>query len=221
MSEELETLQRLALTELQAGRIDQTIVLMRKSLSMTESTHGHDSLETAQAMSSLALCLARTADGLTEARELASTAFEIRKTKKGEVDVTTALSAEFLASLETRLGNCKSAENMFNLCLSSAQSLVGPNHINTARIQYHLGLLLSRQDNREVEAQLLLEKSFKTRLLLLGNAAPETEQSRAALSEILTRRIGPAKTEEVFKRFEKNIKDTSNSSALPFQQSMR
>jgi hypothetical protein len=50
MSEELETLQRLALTELQAGRIDRTIVLMRKSLSLIQCMHGHDSLETAQAM---------------------------------------------------------------------------------------------------------------------------------------------------------------------------
>ncbi len=217
MSQDLETIQRMALVELQAGNIEKTIELMRGATELTEKLHGGDSLETAQALSTLALCLARRDEYLVEARDLALRSLEIRKTKKGDVDVSVALTAEFLASLEVRLGNLVSSEEHLRLCLSNALAIVGPTHINTAKVQYLLGIVLGRQSDREDESRDLFEASYETRLRVLGKDAPETSQSRSALLEILNR----LNDTDRLKELSEDDGVISPTISVPFQQSMR
>ena len=217
MSGELETLQRLALSELQSGHIEKTIELMRETLSLTEKIHGPDSLETAQALSTLALCLARQESNLTEARDLGYKSLEIRKSRKGNIDVSIALTAEFLASIELRLGNFLAAEDLLQLCLSNALTIVGPSHINTAKIQYSLGVLLGSHSDRISEARDLLSASYHTRLRFGGKDAFETMQSKSALVEILDR----LNDTEGLKRLSEGDNGGEAGSSVPFQQSMR
>ena len=217
MSEELETVQRLALAELQAGNVQKTIELMRESIRLTETLHGPDSLETAQALSTLALCLARSENSLTEARTLGYKSLEIRKSKKGNIDVSIALTAEFLASVESRLENFVAAEDLLRLCLSNALAIVGPSHINTAKIQYSLGLVLAKNLGKTSEARELFEASYQTRFRVAGNDAPETVQSKSALLEILNQ-LGDF--ESLKKLTSELIPQTAGGSA-PFQHSMR
>lgn len=215
LQEELSTVQALALSELQSGRIDKTIELLRKSLNITETLHGLDSLETAQALFSLALSRARQEDGLDEAKSLCRRSLEIRKTKKGEVDVSIALTAEFLAFLEIRSGDIQAAKELLRLCYTNALSLVGPVHVNTAKIQFLLGSVLAQLPGKDQEACDLLTKSWETRKKNFGPNSLESNQSRSALVTILTRMNdvdGLAKLDE---------KDDLTISSIPFQQSMR
>ena len=217
MSQDLETIQRTALVELQAGNIDKTIELMRSGTELTEKLHGDDSLETAQALSTLALCLARRDENLVEARYLSLRSLEIRKTKKGDVDVSVALTAEFLASLELRLGNLVSSEKNLRLCVLNALAIVGPTHINTAKVQYLLGLVLGRQSGNTDESRDLLEASFETRLRVLGKDAPETVQSKSALVEILNR----LNDTDRLKELSEDDGVIAPTISVPFQQCMR
>jgi len=217
MSQDLETIQRMALVELQAGNIDKTVELMRSATELTAKLHGDDSLETAQALSTLALCLARRDENLVEARDISLRSLEIRKTKKGDVDVSVALTAEFLASLELRLGNLVSSEEHLRLCLSNALAIVGPTHINTAKVQYLLGIVLGRQSGKEDESRDLFEASYDTRLRALGKDAPETVQSKLALVEILNRLNHADRLKELCE----DDGVISPNISVPFQQSMR
>jgi tetratricopeptide (TPR) repeat protein len=217
LEQELTTVQALALAELQSGNLAKTIELLRKSLELTETIHGSDSLETGQALFSLALSRAREEDGLDEAKSLCFRSLEIRKAKKGDVDVSIALTAEFLAILEIRSGDYFSANQLLRLCLSNALSLVGPVHVNTAKVQFLLGSVLSQLTGKEEEACDLLSKSLGTRLSIFGPESPEAIQSRSALVTILTR----INDVERLDKLDKHPIPDNMMSSIPFQQSMR
>jgi len=196
-SAEIELLQKAALEKLESGNdLDATIDLMRQVAEMSETVHGPCSLETAQSLFSLALLLIRLPDSMTEARDLAYQSFEVRKDIKGRIDVSTAITAEFLASIETVLGNLSAAESLLRLCLENAITIVGPGHVNTAKVQFQLGSLIvqiltqlgvSGEDVRITrlnEARELLTQSLISRHRVFAEDSNEIHQTRNILDHV-------------------------------------
>ncbi len=117
--------------------------------------------------------------------------------------------------MEIRSGDIQAAKELLRLCYTNALSLVGPMHVNTAKIQFLLGSVLAQLPGNEQEACDLLTKSWETRKKSFGPDSLESNQSRSALVTILTRINdvdGLAKLDE---------KDDLTISSIPFQQSMR
>jgi hypothetical protein len=80
-----------ALKKLESGDIDGAIQIMREAAKLTESIHGCFSLEAGQSFLSLALLMLKKSNDLNslkEAREWVNCCLEIRKEKKGNIDVT-------------------------------------------------------------------------------------------------------------------------------------
>lgn len=187
----LEQKQQAALEKLAAGEVDEAAAILRECLEITESSSGADSLETAQAAFTLALCLFRkqpfTPERFQEIEVLSNRTLAIRTAIKGRIDSSVAITADFLGSIYRFSGQCSEAENMFRVSLDNAMTLVGPSHINTAKAELSLAVSLVEQEKNFEEAKSLLEKCLVTRRRFFGFNGVETVSALKTYANVLER----------------------------------
>jgi tetratricopeptide (TPR) repeat protein len=221
----LEDRHQQALNALSSGNIVSAISLLRENLVETEKVHGSESLETAQSLFTLGLCLFqsdRSRPMLAEVDELVGKALHIRRTLKGEVDASVAITSEFQASVCQLLGNFEKAENLFRLSLENAEKLVGQQHPNTAKAQYGLASVLIGSNTKMEEATGLLEKCVETRRRVFGPNSPESVQAITALARVWELRGNGEKALELMSEAHNLEQLIDRSSvAAPNQQAMR
>ena len=214
----LDELQQTALRFISSGEPANAVPILRECLNLIGGQSGTRSLDYAQGMFSLALCMLRTnPSDLGEVHSLAREALNIRIAAKGRVDASVAICAEFLGGVclqQTLLGE---AESAFRLSLENAVGLVGPSHPNTAKAQYSLACVLLKMD-RPTEAIPLAEPCMQTRRNVFGPQSAEAIASASLLAECYRKSGDLAAAESVLN--EESPSEVPLHEA-PFQNTMR
>jgi tetratricopeptide (TPR) repeat protein len=220
----MEERQKQALEASLSGDMMMAISILREVVPMTEQCHGAESLETAQSVFTLALCIFqadRSEESLAETEMFARKAFEIRRKIRGDVDASVAITSELLISVYQLMEKYQEAESMCRVSLDIAERLVGTQHVNTGKAQYRLARVLILLGTKLEEATELLEKCTETRRRLFGPNSEETVQSMTALAEVWEKRGNPEKAKEVLIEAENLDRLIDRSALAPNQQCMR
>lgn len=220
----LEEKQRTALEALSNGNIADAVQLLHECVRVAETTHGTDSLFTAQCYFTLALIIFRTdrSDaGLKGALNFGIKALNTRRAIKGDFDASVALTAEFLGSIYRLSNSLPEAESMYRLCTDIAEQLVGSHHVNTAKAQLELGHVLYLQNKNLEEATDLVERSLHTRRRVFGSNHDETVTALYVLADVLEARGDTTKATEILHEAKNLNLLTENTSLAPSQQAMR
>lgn len=217
----LELKQSAALEEVSSGNIEEAIRLLRECVDLNESLYGDSSLETAQSLFTLALCMFKQPcfedDYLNEIEKYAFRAFSIRQSVKGRIDPSVAITSDFLGTVHGLRGELDKAEEMYRLSLENAITLVGPFHVNTAKEQINLASIILRAGFDLNEARELAENSLRTYMRFYGSEAPQTQSAKSILYSILSRSDSGANIDAILDE----IINTQGSEMPPSQQSMR
>ena len=221
----LEERHQAALNALSSGNIVTAISLLRENLLETEKVHGSDSLETAQSLFTLGLCLFqsdRSVTTLEEVEQMVDRALTIRRNLKGEIDASVAITCEFNATVCQKLGKLQKAEDMFRLSLLNAEKLVGQQHANTAKAQFGLAQVLVAGNTKLEEATVLLEKCAGTRGRIFGPNSQESVAAITALAKVWELRGEDAKARQLLNEA-LNLEQLIDRSSVtaPNQQAMR
>ena len=222
MSTSLEDKQKQALVALSQGNIVDGISSLRECVDLCESEKGPNSLDTAQAVFSLALCLARDPECDPDSVIAhGKRALSIRQTVYGRVHASVALTAEFLANFFLSKSRNSEAEEMFRLALENAEQLVGAHHVNTAKLQLQLSDILVKSGRAE-EALSLAEKGVETRKRFFPHNSPEYHSAVYCLAAALIANNDPGRAESVVSTLQEGSTETKDDGVFaPNQQAMR
>ena len=216
----LEAKQKEALAALTQGKAENGLALLRECLELSESLNGPNSLDTAQAAFTLALCVAKDSSAdAGEVESLAKRALQIRQSVFGPVHASVALTAEFLGNFYVANNKPVEAEEMFRLALSNAEQLVGAHHVNTAKLQLRLADLLVRAE-KAGEAVELAEKAFETRKRFFPSDSQELHSAAYALAQALVADNQPGRASAVIRSLAQDDQVAAQVLA-PGQQAMR
>lgn len=206
------------------GDMQAAINILRGTLPEVEQLHGSDSLETAQNLFTLALCIFqadRSLSSLEEAACLGRRALDVRIKLKGTVDASVAITSDFLSSVYKLLGKTEDAEFFCRLSLENAERLVGAQHINTAKAQYGLAQILITSKTKLEEATELLSKCVDSRRRVFGPNNEETVSAITALANVWDLRGDAEKAKAFLIEAENLDKLVDRTIIAPNQQSMR
>ena len=217
----LELKQSAALEELSCGNLEAAVVLLRECAELTESLHGAASLETAQSLFTLALCLFRQQrfelEFLAEVESYALRALSIRQSVKGRIDPSVGITSDFLGTIYRMKSEWAKAEEMFRLSLENATALVGANHINTAKEQLNVASTILSGGGNLTEAKELVIHAIRTNLRFYGEEALQTDSAIGVLSQVLIELNSEERIEDVLNE----IRQQNRATDAPSQYAMR
>jgi tetratricopeptide (TPR) repeat protein len=165
------------------GRLDDADPNLRRSLELYEKDLGRDSVEIADAMSSLAWL--RWAQGKQdEAEPLLHEAYGIKRRLLKEDDPALAKSLRNLAVLHAEMGKNAEAEPMYRQALAVFRHSPGPEDLEAATTLKELGMLL-QEEGRLDESEPLLREALEIRRRVLGDVHPDVARALHDLAFLL------------------------------------
>jgi tetratricopeptide (TPR) repeat protein len=142
------------------GRVDESITMHRRALTIRESTLGPDHLETAQSYHNLAHLLEVNGND-REAEPLIRNALRIHQERFGDHHPSTAISLHNLAKILFYREEYREAEMMFRRALDVFDAIIGAEHSTTIICKSSLaGTLMELQ--RLDEAEKLIHEGLES-----------------------------------------------------------